>query len=76
VACTNVFNGSANAQGGDAACKAALDAVNAQSNVNKVVEGGVRAIPVTLKSGYVYEFSYSALDYHGKISMHKYYVEY
>ncbi len=76
VACTNVFNGSASAQGGDAACKAALDAVNAQSNVNKVVEGGVRAIPVTLKSGYVYEFSYSALDYHGKISMHKYYVEY
>ena len=76
VACTNVFSGSASAQSGDAACKAALEAVNAQSNVNEVVEGSVRAIPVTLKSGYVYEFSYSALDYHGKISMHKYYVEY
>lgn len=76
VACTNVFKGDESAQGGNAACKAALDAVNAQSHVNEVVEGCVRSIPVTLKSGYVYEFSYSALDYHGKISMHKYYVKY
>ncbi len=76
VACTNVFKGSASAQGGDADCKVALDAVNAQNSVNTVVEGSVRAIPVTLKSGYVYEFAYSALDYHGKISMHKYYVKY
>ncbi len=76
VACTNVYNASSSAQAGNAACKAALDAVNAQSQVNEVVEGTVRSIPVTLKSGYVYEFSYSALDYQGKISMHKYYVQY
>ncbi len=76
VACTNVYNASSNAQAGNASCKAALEAVNAQSQVNEVVEGTVRSIPVTLKSGYVYEFSYSALDYQGKISMHKYYVQY
>ena len=30
----------------------------------------------TFPKGYVYEVAYSALDYSGKISMHKYYVQY
>ncbi len=76
VACTNVFKNTASAQAGDSECLAVLNAVNAQNNVNTVIEGNVRSIPVTLTSGYVYEFAYSALDYSGKISMHKYYVQY
>lgn len=75
VACVNVINGSASAQGGDAACKAALDAFNAQSNVNKVLDGTEEKVSVSgLESGVVYEIAYSALDYSGKIVTRRFYV--
>ena len=77
VAVTNVFAGnSKSAQGGDSNCLAALKYVNAQDNVNTVVDGLTRSIYVTFKPGFVYEIAYSALDYSGKISIHKYYVKY
>ncbi len=68
VACVNVMKDGASAQAGDAACKAALDAVNGQELMNKVIDGNIRAISLSgLKSGYTYQFAYSAVDYHGKI---------
>ena len=74
VAVTNVFKGSASAQGGDATCKAALKKANTD-NLNKVVDGVVRKIDVTgMESGYVYEVAYSILDFEGNISTQKYYV--
>ena len=74
VAVTNVFKGSASAQGGDATCKAALKKANTD-NLNKVVDGVVRKIEVNgMESGYVYEVAYSVLDFEGNISTKKYYV--
>ncbi len=68
VACVNVIKGGASAQAGNAECKAALDAVNSQDMMNKVIDGNIRSIALSnLKSGYSYQFAYSAVDYHGKI---------
>lgn len=75
VAVTNVYKGAKSAQGGDATCKAALEAAN--QNINKVLEGSRNAVSVTFQKGdFIYEVAYSALDYSGKVSMHKYYVQY
>ena len=74
VAVTNVFKGSASAQGGDADCVAKLKAANTGA-MNTVVDGVVRKINVTgMESGYVYEVAYSVLDFEGNISTQKYYV--
>ncbi len=74
VAVTNVFNGSASAQGGDAQCVAALNAANS-GDMNKVICGNERSVSLTnLKAGYTYEIAYSALDFAGQIVTYKYYV--
>lgn len=74
VAVTNVFKGSASAQGGDADCKAKLQAANT-GKLNTVVDGTVRRINVTgLESGYIYEVAYSILDFDGNISTVKSYI--
>ena len=76
VAVTNVFTAdlSKSAQGGDADCKARLQAANAEK-MNTVLDGTVRELKLTgMKYGYVYEIAYSALDFHGKIATRKYYV--
>lgn len=75
VAVTNVFRGAANAQDGDAACKAALVAANGTSTMNAVIDGSEKLVDASgLQAGYVYEIAYSALDFHGKISVKKFYV--
>lgn len=74
VAVINVTKGSANAQDGDADCKAVLDGINA--DLNKVLPGDTKSVDVTLKAGYTYEVAFSAVDYAGNISMHKYYIKY
>lgn len=76
VAVTDVWENNSNrhAQGGNAACKAALEAVNAQSGLNTVVDGTTKTVQMTLKKGYVYEVAYSALDFHGKVAVRKFYV--
>ena len=76
VAVTDVWenNGIHHAQGGNAACKAALQAVNAQSGLNTVVDGSTKTMQMTLKKGYVYEIAYSALDFYGKVAVRKFYV--
>ena len=79
LAVTNVYKGSASAKAGDAACKAALDLANASGATNKmntVLDGSKCSVYATFTKGYVYEVAYSALDYSGKISMHKYFVQY
>ncbi|MBO4450791.1 MAG: hypothetical protein J5770_00060 [Bacteroidaceae bacterium] len=76
IAVTNVFKGGASAQAGDAACKLALTTANASDMMNTVIDGNQCSVVATLPKGYIYEVAYSALDYSGKISMHKYYVQY
>jgi hypothetical protein len=76
IAVTNVFKGGASAQGGDAACKLALTTANAGEMMNTVIDGNKCSVVATFAKGYVYEVAYSALDYSGNISMHKYYVQY
>lgn len=74
VAVTNVFKGSASAQGGNADCKSALEAANT-GKLNTVVDGTTRSLTVTgLQSGYVYEVAYSVLDFEGNVATDKYYV--
>lgn len=75
VAVTNVFKGSASAQGGDADCLAKLKAANT-GDLNKVIDGTQRMIEVTgVESGYTYEFAYSVLDFNGNISTRKTYIK-
>ena len=63
------------AQNGSAALQAALRAANGGENMNKVVFGTIRHAKLgTLQSGKVYEISYSAVDYSGKVAARKYYV--
>lgn len=76
IAAVDVIKGTKSAQGGDAACKTALEKFNKQNDINKVLPGTQNAVDASFQAGYVYVIAYSALDYHGKISMHKYYVRY
>ncbi len=74
VAVTNVFKGTASAQGGNSECKSALNAANT-GKLNTVIDGTLRCLEVTgLKKGFVYEVAYSILDFDGNISTQKYYV--
>ena len=76
VAVTNVINGSKSAKGGDATCKAELNRVNSSPTLNTILSGEKRrAYATELKSGYIYEVAYSALDFHGKIAARKYYIK-
>ena len=68
VACVNVVKAGRSAQAGDADCLKVLQEVNSQNNMNVVVDGFVRQIPVKLPAGYTYQFAYSALDYTGVMS--------
>ena len=75
VAVTNVYKNGASAQGGDAACVAALNAANTNSpDFKKVLQGGRYGVAFVPTAGYTYEIFYSALDYCGRISQRKYYV--
>ena len=74
VGVTNVFKGSASAQAGDAECVAALNKVNEQGSVAKVLEGDVFKVQATLEADYVYEVVYTAVDFYGKVDAKKFYV--
>ena len=76
VAVTDVINGDKSAKGDDATCLAELKRVNSSSAMNAVLPGDInRAYATDLKSGYIYEVAYSALDFHGKIATRKYYIK-
>lgn len=69
VACVNVINGDASAQKGDATLKAEAARVNGLTNLNTVLDGSSNNVTVSgLKSGYTYQFAYSAVDYCGKMA--------
>ncbi|MBQ4276729.1 MAG: hypothetical protein II750_01330 [Bacteroidaceae bacterium] len=77
VAAVDVIKDGVSAQGGDADCQAALAAFNQQGgDINTVFDGTTVNVPATFKRGYTYVIAYSGLDYHGKISMHKYYIKF
>ena len=77
VAAVDVIKDGASAQGGDADCQAALAEFNGQGGyINTVFDGTTVNVPATFKRGYTYVIAYSGLDYHGKISMHKYYIKF
>ena len=44
-------------------------------DLNSVLEGSVRTVAFSGKSGYTYEIAYSAVDFYGMISTSKYYVK-
>ena len=76
IAVTNVFKEGTNAQDGNADCKSVLDAANAQSRINEVIDGGFDSfIDFEGKKGYTYEFLYTAVDYAGKVFAKKFYVK-
>ena len=80
VAVTNVYLASdmtKSAQNGDAGCKNALTAANSegQTNLLKVVEGDVKDFGIKIASGFIYEIAYVTMDYHGRLTSVKYYIQ-
>ena len=75
VAVSNVIDAATgkNAYDGDATCVNVLKAANS-GDLNKVLEGSTRTIEFKGQSGYIYEITYSAVDYDGFISNSKYYI--
>lgn len=74
VAVTNVFHGSESAQEGCADCISVLKAAN-NGDLNKVLDGTTNTVEFDAQSnGYIYEITYSALDYYGMCENVKYYV--
>ena len=76
VAVTNVFSEdlSKSVQAGTLS-KSLISDVNT-GDLNKVFDGNKRKVNVSgLKTGYVYEIAYSALDFDGNMSTHRYYIK-
>ncbi|MDE6577672.1 MAG: hypothetical protein K2K58_05830 [Muribaculaceae bacterium] len=58
--------------------KSILEKANSGADLNKVLDGERHVVAVeasNLEKGYIYEIYYSALDYRGKTSTNKYYIE-
>ena len=79
VGVTNVFKGDASAQGGDADCEDALNAVKDASTscgMYQILDGDRANVQLKgMKKGYVYEIAYTAVDYRGQIVAKKLYVK-
>jgi len=83
VAVTNVYKSDSElnvtAKGGDATCQAARDLANSQENWNTPFDGGQKGLWLQSSEeykGYIYEITYQALDYFGKIACKKFYVRF
>ena len=80
IGVTNVWkadNRSVNAQAGDATCAKLAKDANSQYLFDQPVMGTTHRVPFKVddsSKGYTYEIVYSALDYSGVTSTHKYYV--
>jgi hypothetical protein len=74
VAVTDVKKDGNSAKGGNADCKSVLDAANNMPGFNEVIDGGFYPLTFNGKSGYSYEFIYSAVDFSGKVVTKKFYV--
>ena len=74
VAVTDVRKDGKSAKNDDADCLNVLKAANQTLGFNEVIDGGFSPISFTGKSGYTYEFIYSAVDFSGKIVTRKFYM--
>ena len=76
VGVTNVYSmdRSKNAQvdGGD--CLAALNAANAKAGVAEVLAGDTQVVDFTAEKGYIYEVTYTSVDFSGMVVAKKFYV--
>ncbi|MBQ8736655.1 MAG: hypothetical protein IJY78_02345, partial [Bacteroidaceae bacterium] len=73
VVVTNVYKGSVDSYS-DATCKSILDEAN--KDLKNVLPGHQRTVSVKGKAGYIYEITYSAMDYSGKVSTTRHYVKF
>lgn len=77
IAVSNVWTGGTSAKAGDATCKALMTAANTGLST-EVLEGvhalGMMQIPANAAKGTVFELTYTALDYYGKIAGKKFYL--
>lgn len=77
IAVSNVWAAGKDAKGGDATAKALMTAANTGLST-EVLEGvhalGLMQIPADAASGTVFELTYTALDYYGKIAGKKFYL--
>ena len=76
VGVTNVWSmdRSKNAQNGDADCLAALEAANAKDGVAEILNGDTQVVDFSAKKGYIYEVTYTSVDFSGMVAAKKYYV--
>ena len=76
VGVTNVYSmdRSKNAQvdGGD--CLAALNAANAKAGVAEIIDGDTQVVDFTAQKGYIYEVTYTSVDFSGMVVAKKFYV--
>lgn len=79
VGVTNVFKGDASAQGGNSECWNALQTVKDASTscgMYQILDGDRANVQLKgMKTGYVYEIAYTAVDYRGQIVAKKLYVK-
>jgi HJR/Mrr/RecB family endonuclease len=76
VGVTDVFtkDRSKSAQNGDANCLSALKAANAKAGVAEILNGDTQLVNFTAKKGYIYEVTYTSVDFCGMVVAKKYYV--
>ena len=76
IAVTNVIKGDQSAQAGNGDCQTAMKNVNSKNaDLCRVLAGDNHAVGVEhLEKGFTYEFTYSAVDYYGKVRNTKCYV--
>ena len=76
VGVTNVFSmdRSKSAQNGDANCLSALKNANAKAGVAEILNGDTQIVNFTAEKGYIYEVTYTSVDFSGLVAAKKYYV--
>ena len=76
VGVTNVYsmNRSKSAQNGDASCLSALKDANAKAGVAEILNGDTQIVNFSAKKGYIYEVTYTSVDFSGFVVAKKYYV--
>lgn len=76
VGVTNVYsmNRSKSAQNGDASCLSALKEANAKAGVAEILNGDTQIVNFSAKKGYIYEVTYTSVDFSGFVVAKKYYV--
>ena len=76
VGVTNVFSMDRNksAQNGDADCLSVLKEANAKDGVAEILNGDTQIVNFSAKKGYIYEVTYTSVDFSSFVVAKKYYV--